>query len=235
MWNDAQRLADFGAGLAQALADRARPVRWIIADDGSGPGERERLAELRDSYAAIYPAVELHLAAAHRGKGAVVREAWSLAAGEEWLAFVDADGSVSAPEFLELIETAVAADQSAIAVRVNTATTRVEANLLRSLLHHAFLTLADLLLGLRSRDLQCGAKVVRAADYRLVVDLLREDGWAFDSEMLCAFHRRGVSWREVAVNWVGRGGGKVEPVRDGLKMLRALLRIRHRFAKTTGD
>lgn len=231
MWNDAQRLAGFGAGLAQALAARARPVRWIIADDGSGPGEHERLAELRDSFAAVYPAVELHFAAAHRGKGAVVREAWSLAEGEEWLAFVDADGSVTAPEFLELIETAVAAEQSAIAVRVNTATTRVEASVLRSLLHHAFLVLADLVLNLRSRDLQCGAKVVRAVDYGLVVDVLREEGWAFDSEMLCAFHRRGVPWQEVAVNWVGQHGGKVNPVRDGWNMLVALLRIRRRFAK----
>jgi hypothetical protein len=230
VWKDASRLAGFGADLARVLAAQARPIRWLIADDGSGPAERERLAALQQSFAAVYPDVGVHLAAAHRGKGAVVREAWGLTDDMDWLAFVDADGSVTAEDFLKLIESAVTADQSVIAVRKNTATTRVEASLLRSLLHHAYLALADLLLNLRSADLQCGAKVVRAADYRKIAGLLREDGFAFDSEMLCAFHRHGVAWREVPVNWIGKNGGKVSPLRDGLSMLKALYRIRRNLA-----
>ncbi len=230
VWNDAVRLAGFGADLARTLAAQGWPIRWVIADDGSGPAEREQLALLQQSFAAVYPAVELHLATAHRGKGAVVREAWSLAPEAEWLAFVDADGSVSAPEFLELIEKAVAADKSVIAVRKNTDRTRVEASLFRSLLHHAFLLLADLLLNLRSEDLQCGAKVMRADDYRKIAGKLREEGFAFDSEMLCALHRSGASWQEVAVNWIGKNGGKVHPLRDGWNMLQALYRIRRHLA-----
>jgi glycosyltransferase involved in cell wall biosynthesis len=230
VWNDATRLAGFGADLARVLAGQQRPIRWLIADDGSGPEERARLADLQRTFAAVYPAVDLHLAAKHRGKGAVVREAWSLAPDADWLAFVDADGSVTALDFLNLIETAVTTDESTIAVRVNTATTRVEASVLRSLLHHAYLALADLLLNLRSADLQCGAKVMRAVDYRKIAGLLREEGFAFDSEMLCALQRNGVPWQEVPVNWIGKNGGKVNPLRDGISMLQALHRIRRNMA-----
>jgi hypothetical protein len=227
VWNDSTRLARFGPRLAEALAARALPVRWIIADDGSDPAEHGRLAALRDTLAAIYPAVEVHYAARHRGKGGVVREAWELAPEAAWLAFVDADGSVSASDMLDLIGSAMAAGQSTLAVRVNTATTRVEASLRRELLHHAYLWLARRLLGLHSADLQCGAKVIKAADYRRVAGTLREDGFAFDSELLLALHRNGCTWQEIPVNWHAEGHGKVKPLRDGLRMFAALRRLRN--------
>lgn len=216
--------------MARALAAHPRPIRWLIADDGSGPAECGRLAELQREFAAVYPDVGLHLATAHRGKGAVVREAWSLMPEADWLAFVDADGAVSATDFLNLIESAVAADRSTIAVRKATATTRVEASIFRNLLHQAFLWVADWLLDLRSEDLQCGAKVIRGKDFREIADVLGEEGFAFDSEMLCALHRSGLRWQELPVTWIGKVGGKVAPLRDGWSMLQALLRIRKNLA-----
>ena len=44
-----------------------------------------------------------HFAARHRGKGAVIREAWALDPTAAWLAFADADGSVNASDLLDLI------------------------------------------------------------------------------------------------------------------------------------
>jgi len=229
VWKDAARLAGFGPRLAAALAARALPIRWIIADDGSGEEERVRLTALRDAFAAVYPAVEVHFAAQHRGKGAVVREAWNLAPGADWLAFVDADGSVTAPEMLDLIGRAVADGRNTLAVRVNTATTRVESGIRREFLHQAYLWVARRALGVHSADLQCGAKVLQGAAYRRVEPMLREDGWAFDSELLVALHRHGFGWQEVPVNWTAQGGGKVRPIYDGIRMIGALRRIRARW------
>ncbi len=229
VWKDSARLAVFGPQMATALAERGLPARLVIADDGSGPDERRRLESLRADLAAIYPAVELHCAERHRGKGAVVREAWDLAPGAEWLAFADADGSVSAPEMLDLIERAVADGRSTLAVRVNTATTKVESGFRREVLHHAYLLVARVVLGLHSADLQCGAKVLAGDAYRKVAPLLREEGWAFDSELLLALRRHGFDWQEIPVNWTAQGGGKVRPVRDGLRMIAALHRIRARW------
>jgi glycosyltransferase involved in cell wall biosynthesis len=102
VWNDSARLAVFGKDLAEALATTQLPIRWVIADDGSGVEEHARLQDLRKDFASVFPGVELHFADRHRGKGAVVREAWALAPEAEWLAFVDADGSVSAEDMLNL-------------------------------------------------------------------------------------------------------------------------------------
>ncbi len=229
VWNDSARLAGFGPDLARVLAACALPIRWIIADDGSETGDRAQLAALLENFASVFPQVTLHFAAAHYGKGSVIREAWALDPHAEWLAFVDADGAVSAAETLALIEAAIAADCSVLGIRKRTPETQIQESFYRGVMHRVFLAVADLMLGLRSEDLQCGAKVLRAADYRRIAPSLLEHGLAFDSELLCALHHSGAAWQERPVNWTQKHGGKVNPLRDAWGMLKALYRVRRRF------
>lgn len=231
VWNDSARLAGFGPELARVLAAAVLPIRWIIADDGSEASERAALATLLEQFAAVFPQVTLHFAAAHYGKGSVIREAWALDPQAAWLAFVDADGAVSAAETCVLIAAALAADCSVMGIRKRTPETRIEESFYRGVMHRVFLAVADKMLGLRSEDLQCGAKVLRAADYRPIAAELREGGLAFDSELLCALHHSGAVWQEHPVNWTQKHGGKVHPVRDAWGMLRSLYRVRRRFHK----
>lgn len=228
VWNDSARLSIFGVSLAETLAACGLPIRWMIADDGSSEEDREKLGELRESFARIYPKVELHLAAMHHGKGSVIREAWELAPNADWLAFVDADGAVTAGDMLDLIRRAVDSDQSVIGVRKRTENTHIEESLWRGVFHRGFLLTADLLLELRSADIQCGAKVIKGNDYRVIAHRLEEDGLAFDSELLSTLNWSGATWLEIPVNWVEKRGGKVKPLKHAWGMLAALLRIRSR-------
>lgn len=226
VWNDSARLAAFGKSLADALAGSSLPVRWIIADDGSARDEHLLLADLRNDFCRIYPNVELFFAQAHHGKGSVVREAWALAPDAAWFAFVDADGSVSAEDMLELIGAACRSGKSVLGIRKRTATTSVTATLWRALAHRTFLTAARLLLGLRGADLQCGAKILKGDAYRAIAHRLVENGLAFDSELMFSLSRNHSDWLEIPVTWAAKDGGKVRPLRDGWGMLAALLRIR---------
>lgn len=226
VWKDSARLAVFGRDLADALASTGLPIRWMIADDGSGEDEHARLQELCKEFADLFPHVELHFAARHRGKGGVVREAWSLAPEAAWLAFVDADGSVSAEDFLSLIGRAVTGGVSVLAIRKRTATTHIEEGPIRGLAHRGFLLAARLILGLHCEDPQCGAKVIKGTDYRAIAGKLAEEGLAFDSELLAALNHSGAVWTEVPVTWIQKKGAKVRLYRDAWRMFAALLRIR---------
>jgi hypothetical protein len=231
VWNDSSRLAGFGAELAKALAGSPLPVRWVIADDGSGAGQHAPLRELTARFSGVFPRVDLHLAARHSGKGAVVREAWALAPDAAWLAFVDADGSVAPAEMLRLIQTAVDSGTSTLGIRKRTATTRLVESPWRGLFHRGFLVAVRLILGLCCEDPQCGAKVLAGPAYRRIASKLRENGLAFDSELLCALQNDGTKWLEVPVTWLEKKGGKVNPLLDTWKMLAALLRIRRESAE----
>ena len=228
VWNDSARLDGFGRTLARALSESDLPIRWIIADDGSGEVEKPRLLELRNEFAAVFPRVEVHFANAHRGKGSVVREAWALAPDADWYCFLDADGSVTAADFLKLIRTSVEENSSVLGIRKRTESTRLVESLFRGLAHRAYLILARLLLGLRCEDTQCGAKIIRGDDYRHVAPRLSEDGLAFDTELLFALAHGGCDWLEVPVSWVEKPGGKVRPLRDAWGVFLSLLEIRRR-------
>lgn len=231
VWKDSARLAGFGQQLAAELARRQSVIRWVIADDGSGPEEVARLEALQADFSKVYPHVRVHPAAVHAGKGAVVREAWALHAEADWLAFVDADGSVGAEDMLDLIERAWASGQSTFAIRKNTATTRVRESPLRWLRHHGFLLACRLILRIRSEDTQCGGKVLRGPDFRAVAERLVEPGWAFDAELLAELHQAGLTWQEHPVNWVRQGGSRISGLRDAAKMLVALVRVRARLGQ----
>lgn len=230
VWKDSTRLADFGKGLAESLAASPLPIRWVIADDGSGPLEKQRLLELQRGFAGVFPRVEVHFASVHHGKGSVVREAWALGPQADFLAFVDADGSVTADDFLDLVGKAVAADQSVLGIRKRTSTTRIIESPWRGFAHRGFLLTARMILGLQCEDPQCGAKIFKGEDYRRIADGLVENGLAFDSELLFALKRSGAAWLEIPVNWTEKKGGKVHPLRDAWGMLAALLRVRSRAA-----
>lgn len=229
VWNDSARLAGFGGKVAEALRAFHLPVRWIIADDGSRASEHAKLEQLRDEFALRYPAVEVYFAPRHHGKGAVVREAWALSPTADWLAFVDADGSVTAEEMLELVARAVSENESVLGIRKRTATTRIVESVWRGVFHRGFLLAVHFILDLQCEDPQCGAKVLRGEDYRTVAANLREPGLAFDSELLSALKRAGAEWLEVPVNWIEKPGGTVKPLRDAWFMLAALFRIRKRL------
>ncbi len=229
VWNDSVRLAGYGVELARELAARESSISWVIADDGSRAAERPRLEHLLEKFRLVYPNVSVHFAAEHRGKGAVIREAWSLHPGADWLAFVDADGSVNAHDMLGLIDAAVASGESTIGVRKTTDRTRVQEGFIRGIRHRGFLLAVRLLLGFRTEDTQCGAKVICGRSYRQIVTRLIEPGWAFDAEMLAEFHAAGHPWREEPVNWVEKGASRIRPWMDSLRMLVSLIKIRSRL------
>lgn len=233
VWKDSARLAVFGCELAAELIKRRSDIRWIIADDGSGEAEVRRLEELAAEFSKVYPHLRVHPAKVHHGKGSVVREAWALEPEAEWLSFVDADGSVSASDMLDLIALAERRGRSAIAIRKNTETTRVHESPLRWIRHHGFLFACRLILRIRSEDTQCGAKVLKGEDYRKIQDRLVEPGLAFDAELLAEMTEADIEWDEVPVNWVRKGGSRIHGVRDVWSMLRALFRIRSRLGEAT--
>jgi len=228
VYHDVERLTAFAPGLLAALRPWAERVRVIIADDGSGPGERAAVAAFVDGLAEGFVSAIFH--PRHRGKGGCVREAWKTCPDARWLGLVDADGSAPAAEVVRLIELAwrLGPENAVIGSRQTTASTRVVQSRFRAAAHRIYAELARRTLGLPLRDIQCGLKIIPGEAFRRIQGRLVEDGLAFDSELLVALHDDGVTLREEPVDWVECPGGSVCPHRDAPAMLRALARIRRR-------
>ncbi|NMO13724.1 glycosyltransferase family 2 protein [Pyxidicoccus fallax] len=244
-YNEGQRLPRFVTELTRVFLERpAPPTEFIVVDDGSLPEHatlqqacveeaQARLTAQRSPHRFSY------VAAPHnQGKGSAIRLGWRVASPTAaWFAFVDADGAISAEELHRLVElttTDTGRDHDVIAgSRILMAGRRVVRNLHRHLQGRVFATLTDSNFQLRFYDTQCGVKLVRAAMLRPLLDVLQEERWLLDVEMLVLLKRQGARAIEVPIDWEDFGGSKVVPGLDGLRMFWGLLQLRRRLERLT--
>jgi dolichyl-phosphate beta-glucosyltransferase len=105
----------------------------------------------------------------------------------------------------------------------------------RKLAGRLFAGLARRALRLGVYDTQCGFKMFdRRAGQRLF-RLGKETGYLFDLELLALAARLGYRTAEVPINWADQPGSKVKLLRDGLKMVRDLWRLRRRLPPWEAD
>lgn len=229
-FRESARIGGFVRDLAQAFADD-EGVRILLVEDGSGAEEQARfMAVVEPLIAGRALFARPMLFEENLGKGGAVYEGWARHAGEDWLAFVDADGACSAVETRRLLTLAgaVAPNQSFFASRVKMLGKTVKRYLYRHLLGRVYATLVSELLHIPVYDSQCGLKVVPRRAWEVLRPTLRERGFAFDVELMTGLLDGGMAVTEVPVDWTEIPGGKVRLVRDSLRMFEEVLAIRHR-------
>lgn len=240
-YNEGQRLPRFAAELARvALAHPTPVVEFIVVDDGSAPEhaalQRACVEEAQARFTEAGAPHRFSYIAAPRngGKGSAIRLGWrSASARAAWLGFLDADGSISAEEFhrlAALTEGATGQDVDVLAgSRILMAGRRVVRNLHRHLQGRIFATLTDTNFRLRFYDTQCGVKLIRAPVLRPLLELLREERWLLDVELLVLLQRQGARALEVPIDWEDFGGSKVIPGLDAARMFWGLFQLRRRL------
>ena len=206
------------------------PVELIIVDDGSTDGTYTELFKIDDDDRVIVYRHERH-----RGKGAALLTAASLATGSYILPF-DADLEYSADDIPRLLKPVLAGR-----CRVVYGTRLLGYNTVYRSRRYAqgnrLLTLlANVLFDAFLTDLHCCLKLVPTS---LFAELhLREAGFGLDAEMTALLLRHGVRPFEVPVSYYSRSHaqGKKMSWRDAVACARALFRVRlrSRVARSTG-
>lgn len=221
-YNEAARLPD---SLPQAIAFATTVeggAEVLVVDNAS----TDRTREIAEAAAAGQPAVRV-LAEPRRGKGAAVRRG-ALAARGDWVFFADADLSMPIDQVRRFLPPALAVDV-AIASREAAGARRFGEPPGRHRMGRLFNWLVQVLALPGIRDSQCGFKCFRRAVAHDLFARQIEDGWAFDVEILLLARRLGYEVVEVPIDWHYRAQSRVQPLRDGLAMALAVLRIRWRY------
>ncbi len=195
----------------------------LVVDDGS----RDGTVPYVESVAANHSVVRLVRQPTNQGKGAAVCRGMIEARGR-YVLFADADGATPIREAAKLISVAGGGVDVVIASRK--AGGRVERSVLRGIMGAVFYRLTNLLAVPGVTDTQCGFKLFRRRAARMLFPRVREKGWAFDVEVLFLAQKYGLAIAEVPVEWTAVEGSKVNPVKDAVNMVLAILRIRRRDA-----
>lgn len=221
-YNEEARL---GASLKRMLAyfdgvDYSYEI--LVVDDGSSDGTAAAVEAIRSSR----PQVHLLSYPTNRGKGYAVRHGILRARGDRIL-FSDADLATPIEEVEKLLAKLDAGFDIAIGSRDVAGSQLIRReSLIRETGGKLFNKFVQMLTVPGIRDTQCGFKLFTRRSARSIFEQCRVDHFAFDVETLYVARLFGFRIAEIPVRWAHQDGSKVRFLRDGLRMLKTVLRIR---------
>ncbi len=222
-FNEAARLGEGLSRLSDAVAAGAidlETTEIVFVDDGSA----DDTASLARRLLAHAPHLRVLRLARHSGKGASVRVGVAEARGAR-VAFADADMAILPTQLPDLYR-ALDHAEVAIGCRELPGSSVDSSNLLRSLGGRGFNHLVNLVTNAELSDTQCGFKAFRTPAARLLFHYSVIDGFAFDVEVLHAARRLGLRIAEVPVRWLRIEGSRIHPLRDPVRMLADVAKVR---------
>lgn len=165
-----------------------------------------------------------------RGKGLAVKLGFHRARGDV-ISYIDADGSLDAPELERLIGLMGAHDGVVGSRWIDRSFVGKRQTLYRETASRIFNLLVRLMFRMPYTDTQCGAKVFKREAVEAVVDDLRITNYAFDVDLLYLMSKKGFDIQEVPTLWSDKPGSKIKVGRAAPRMLAALVRMRIKHSR----
>ena len=193
--------------------------RITIADNASTD---DTLRIAHDLAAELPDVTVVHLPA--KGRGWALAQVWSTSDAPV-LAYMDVDLSTDLAAFAPLVAPLLSG-HSDIAIGSRLARgSRVVRGPRRELISRGYNLLLRGTLAAHFSDAQCGFKAIRADVAKLLLPLVEDTGWFFDTELLVLAERSGMRIHEVPVDWVDDPDSRVDIVATALADVRGIARV----------
>jgi len=236
MYNEAKIAADTARTLWNAMEELHQREGWsfevIFADDGS----RDDCAEIVNRIAAEenLEGVRVVGYGENRGKGAAVREAVLHSSGDIVL-YTDCDLAYGTDVIGQAVRLFTEDTDAVIGSRRLSEDGYEGYTRIRRVASKVYIWILCRLGGFRLSDSQCGFKAFRGDAARRIFSKCETNGFAFDFEVLMLASRLGLHIREMPVRIINHRESSVHVVRDSLRMLRDLAKIKVRVKRVHFD
>ncbi|MDX6266000.1 MAG: hypothetical protein QOD70_740 [Frankiales bacterium] len=194
-------------------------ARITIADNASTDGTWPLATRLAEELPGVRAE---HLTA--KGRGRALKQAWGTSDATV-LAYMDVDLSTDLGALLPLVAPLLSG-HSDVAIGTRLArSAQVHRGAKRELISRCYNLILHAALTTRFSDAQCGFKAIRADRAEMLLPLVEDDAWFFDTELLVLAERSGLRIHEVPVDWVDDPDSRVDLVHTALEDLRGVLRL----------
>ena len=193
--------------------------RITIADNAS----TDATPAIAAAIAAAIPEVTA-IRLSEKGRGRALRAVWD-ASDAHVLAYCDVDLSTDLAALLPLVAPLLSGHSDlAIGTRLSRSS-RVVRGAKREIISRCYNLLLRGMLRAGFSDAQCGFKAIRADVAILLLPLVEDTGWFFDTELLVLAERAGLRIHEVPVDWLDDPDSRVDILATAVEDLRGIARI----------
>ncbi|CAL9507206.1 hypothetical protein SUDANB176_03574 [Streptomyces sp. enrichment culture] len=193
--------------------------RITIADNASTDGTPHVAGRLAEGMAEVR-SVRLE----QKGRGRALRTVWS-ASESPVLAYMDVDLSTDLNALLPLVAPLISGHSDlAVGSRLSRSS-RVVRGAKREFISRSYNLILRGSLRARFSDAQCGFKAIRRDVAQVLLPLVEDSGWFFDTELLVLAERAGLRIHEVPVDWVDDPDSTVHIVRTATDDLKGVWRV----------
>lgn len=221
-YNEEARIEASLAEMLSYLDGQDYDYELLVVDDGSS----DRTQEIVRNAAEGRPNVRLLHYDGNRGKGYAVRYGILKAQGD-FVLFSDADLSTPIAEVEKLYAAIRKGNEVAIGSRdVADSVLEKHQSFFREMGGKLFNRFVQVMAVPGVHDTQCGFKMFTRTAAQNIFSRCLIDGFSFDVEALYLGRQLGYHIAEVGVHWHHCDGSKVNYVRDSMRMVRTLFRIR---------
>ena len=204
------------------------PYSWriTIADNASIDATWTNAMRLADELTNV---ATLHLE--QKGRGRALRAAW-LASESPVVAYMDVDLSTGLDALEPLVAPLLTGDADvAIGSRLTRGAT-VTRGMKREVISRVYNLMLRAGFGATFSDAQCGFKALRRDAASILVPMIEDEAWFFDTELLLLAESNGMRIHEVPVRWVDDPDSRVDVAATIREDLRGMWRMRGSIPRT---
>lgn len=220
MYNENRIIADTAKALSDFMAKSIEDYEIVFVDDGSRDGSASTVNALS------LPNVKVLGYDENRGKGYAIRHGMLACDGDVRI-FTDADLAYGVDVILRAVRSFEKGTSDIIIGSRNLDKCGYDGyTLKRKIMSKAYIKLLCLAGGFKLSDSQCGFKVFSQKAAKKVFSECVIDGFAFDFEAIIRAQGHGFEISEMPVRVVNHRESSVRPMRDAVKMLGDIRRIK---------
>jgi glycosyltransferase involved in cell wall biosynthesis len=221
-YNESARIENALGRVMSCVQEQGWDAEVLVVDDGS----KDDTAAIVQRWMISYPRLHLVQNPGNRGKGYSVRNGLLQAAGDVVM-FTDADLSAPMEEAERLL--AAIADGADVAIGsrwMDKTRQTIHQPLYRQFFGRCFNWITRSVMGLPFKDTQCGFKAFKRSAAQVIFRLQTIERWGFDPEILFIARKLKYVIREVPVTWGHDERSRMSYLKDGMKMLEDMAKIR---------
>ena len=221
MYNESSIIADTAKAVNDYMSRTFADYEVLFVDDGSRDNSAAIVEEL------AFPSIKVTGYGGNRGKGAAIRHGMMEADGDV-IMFTDADLAYG----LDVVKRVYDIFDNDPETKMVTGSRNLSSDgyegytLLRKIMSKTYIKVLCTVGGFKLSDSQCGCKAFRNNEAKEIFSRCEVNGFAFDFEAILWATNLGYKITEMPVKIINHRESKVNVIKDTIKMLRDLRRIK---------